>query len=254
MFTIVIILIVALIIIAIVINAIQQHKEQVEAERRAELAKQKSIVDETEDVLIAAAQMPVSQQLILILHKRVLNALEAMYELNPKAMDLKQRVKDARERVNAIKPENLPPPTDNFLLPDNDKQIIIFIQGVKKLRTLLRSENAKGKVDTHVFLEEDKRLERLQLKVNVETLAKRARAAVQSNMLGSARQYYEKAIVALNAQANQDEFTIARRQELEHQLQDIQDNLRNTNAADREKRRDAERDELDELFAPKKKW
>ncbi|GAA0364095.1 flagellar motor control protein ZomB [Bowmanella denitrificans] len=254
MFTIVIILIVALIIVAIVINAIQQHKEQVEAERRAEAAKQKSIVDETEDVLMAAAQMPVSQQLILILNKRVLNALQSMYELNPKAMDIKQRVKDAQERVDAIKPEQLAPPTDNFMLPENDKQIIMLIQGIKKLRALLRSENSKGKVDTHVFLDEDKRLERLQLKVNVETLAKRARGAVQSNMLGSARQYFEKAIAALNAQPSPDEYVISKRQELEHQLQTIQDNLRNANAADRAKRKDAERDDLDELFAPKKKW
>ncbi|MBN7820016.1 hypothetical protein [Bowmanella yangjiangensis] len=254
LFPTIIILIVALVIMAIVINAIQQHKEQVEAEKRAELAKQKSIVDETEDALMAAAQMPISQQLILILHKRVHNALQTMFELNPKAMDIKQRVKDAKERVDATKPEQLAPPSDHFLLPENDKQIIVLIQGIKKLRTLLRSENSKGKVDTHVFIEEDKRLERLQLKVNVETLGKRARSAIQSNMLGSARQYYEKAIVALSAQPNPDEYVVKKRHELEEQLQNIKDNLRNANAADRAKRQDSERADLDELFAPKKKW
>jgi len=254
MFTIVISLIVALIIIAIVINAIQQHKEQIEAERRAELAKQKTVVDETEDALMAASQLPVSQRLIMVLHKRVLNALKVMYELNPKAIDIKQRIKDAEERADAVDVDQPAPPESAFVLPDNDKQIIAVIQGIKKLRILLRSEHSKGKVDTHVFIEEDKILDRLQLKVNVETLTKRANSALQSNMLGSARQYYEKAIAALSAQTEQSDYVASKKRELEEQLHTIQNNLRNANAADRAKRREEEKDDLDELFAPKKKW
>lgn len=254
MFTIVIILIVSLIVIAIVLNAVQQHKEQVEAEKRAELAKQKSIIDETEDALSAAAYMPVSQQLVMILHKRVQNALKAQYEINPKAIDIKQRMQDADERSNSINLDQPPPSEDAFVLPDNDKQIILYIQGIKKLRMLLRSEHSKGKVDTHVFMEEDKRLDRLQLRVNVETLQKRGRTAFQGGMLGSARQYFEKAIAALNAQPEQTEYINSKRAEIQQQLSVIQDNLRNANAADRAKRRDAERADLDELFAPKKKW
>lgn len=253
-FTIVIILIVILIVAAIFINALQQHKEQVEAERRTEHAKQKSIVDETEDILMASTQMPISQQLVFILHQRVLNALRLMYELNPKAVDIKQRIQDADDRTKAIKVDEPAPAQEKFMLPDNEKQIIILIQCIKKLRALLRSEHTKGKVDTQIFLKEDKRLDRLQLKVNVDTLEKRAKAALSSNMLGSARQYFEKAIGALNAQAQPDEFIVKRKQELEQQLQVIQDNLRNANAQDAAKRQEAEKDELDELFAPKKKW
>ncbi|MDF2179783.1 hypothetical protein P2G88_16145 [Aliiglaciecola sp. CAU 1673] len=254
MFTTVIILIVALIVIAIVLNAVQQHKEQVEAEKRAEIAKQKAIIDETEDALGAAAHMPVSQQLVMILHKRVLNALKTQYEINPKAVDVKQRLQDAEQRGNTINIDQPPPADDAFVLPDNDKQIILFIQGIKKLRTLLRSEHSKGKVDTHVFMDEDKRLDRLQLRINIETLQKRARTAFQGGMLGSARQYFEKAIAALNAQPEQTEYINSKRAEVQQQLSIIQDNLKNANAADRAKRRDAERDDLDELFAPKKKW
>ena len=49
-FTIVIVLIVVLVLMAIGANAVQQHKERQQAEKRAELAKQKAIIDETEDV------------------------------------------------------------------------------------------------------------------------------------------------------------------------------------------------------------
>ena len=43
-FTIIIVLIVALVLVGIIVNAIQQHKNKVETERRAELSKQKSII------------------------------------------------------------------------------------------------------------------------------------------------------------------------------------------------------------------
>ena len=48
-------LIVALIIIVVVVSAIQQHKEKMEAEKRAQVAKQKAIIDETEELVMAMA-------------------------------------------------------------------------------------------------------------------------------------------------------------------------------------------------------
>lgn len=246
--------VVAMIIVAIFMNAIQQHKERIEAEKRTELAKLKSIVDETEDVLMASAQFPISQQLVYIMHQRIFGALKVMLELNPKLPDIRQRVKEADERSKAIDLGQAAPSDATFSLPNNEKQIIVYIQGIKKLRALLRSEHSKGKVDTQTFLAEDKRLDRLQLKVNVETLIKRGAQARQSNMIGSARQYLEKAVAALESQTDPDEYILTRRQFIAEQLQEISDNLRNVNASDRRRKQEAEKDELDELFAPKKKW
>ena len=252
-FTIIIILIVALIIVAIAVNAVQQHREKMESEKRAELAKQKAVVDETENVLLAVAQIPVSKRLVFILNQRIRNALVAMMELSPSG-DLKSRINDITNTMEGINQNEPPPSHDGFELPENDRLVIQFIQAIKKFRILLRSEHSKGKIDGATFLDEDKQLERLQLRVNVETLGKRGAAAVQGNMLGSARQYFEKALAAIDAQSQPDEYMTRRRADLAKQLQVIQDNLRNANAADREKKKEEERDELDELFAPKKKW
>lgn len=241
-------------IVAVVVNAMQQHKEKVEAEKRTEIAKQKSIIDETENVLMASETIPVSQRLIFILHQRIHNALRIIYELNPSMPDIRQRIRDTEDRVKTINIDQDAPSFEGFSLPENDKMIIQFIQAIKKFRVLLRSEHSKGKVDTQAFVTEDKHLNSLQLRVNVETLAKRANAALQTNMLGSARQYYEKAIAALSAQTQPDEYCMTRKAQMEMQLKEIQDNLRNVNAADRAKKKEEERDELDELFAPKKKW
>lgn len=253
-FPVIIVLIVLLIVGAIFINAYQQHKEKAEAEKRNELAKQKLIIDETEDLILATAQFPVSKRIMSIMHQRVLNALKLMNELNPKAKDIAQRISDAADQVKTIDVDAPAPSADSFRLPENEKQIIVYIQGVKKLRQFLRIENSKGKVEAAVFHIEDKLLELLQLRINIETLTKRAEAAMSSNMLGSARQYLEKAIAALNASSQQDEFIVTRRAELEEKLRVIQDNLRNSNSQDVKKRQEEEKDELDELFAPKKKW
>ncbi|MCW8108493.1 hypothetical protein OPS25_08295 [Alteromonas ponticola] len=253
MFTIIIILIVVLIIAAIFINAFQQHRAKLEAEERAEVAKQKAIIDETENIMMAASNMPISPRILQILQNRIVNALKAIRSTRQSTADIKQRISDAENRANAL--ENTDSlPVNDFTLPDNDKMIIQYIQAVKKLRIMLRSEHSKGKVDTKTFIEEDKNLERLQLKVNVETLARRGRKAMNSGMLGSARQYFEKAIIALEAQTQPDEYVTSRLQTLKDWLHEIQDNLKNTNAEDRARKKEAERDELDELFAPKKKW
>ncbi len=249
-FTTIIILIVVLIIAAIFINAFQQHRAKLEAERRAEMAKQRAVIDETENVIMACNTMPISPRMMQVLHNRVLNALKVLNELNP-STEVGQRIKDAEQRTQEDDTGGSPA---EFALPENDKLIIQYIQAVKKLRVLLRSEHSKGKVDTKTFIEEDKQLEKLQLKVNVETLTRRGRAAMQSNMLGSARQYFEKAVAALENQTQQDEYIVTRIATLKEWLQDIQSNLKNANAQDRARKKEEERDGLDELFAPKKKW
>ena len=251
-FIIIIVLIVVLVVLAIVVNAYQQYKAKIDAERRAEVAKQRIIIDETENVLMATSQMPISQGLIKILLKRIQRALQVTAELTPTSPDIKQHLEDISARIKSIDIE--PDANNQFSLPETDKMIIQYIQAVKKLRVMLRSERSKGKVDGSSYLEQDKLLERLQLRVNVETLIRRGKAAQQTNMLGSARQYYEKAIAALENQSQPDEFIQSRLDWLHQQLVEIQENLKNANAQDRAKKREEERDELDELFAPKKKW
>lgn len=254
MFEVIVVLIVVLFVAAIFFNAIQQHRAKIEAEKRAEVAKYKAIIDETENAIMACSQFPISAKIILILQKRVLNALTGIYQIAPDMLDVKQRIADQEKIINESDPDAPPVNQDSFSLPDTDKLIIQYIQGVKKLRVLLRSEHSKGKVDTKLYIEQDKQLERLQLKINVETLGRRAAGALNTKMLGSARQYFEKALKALDGQSQLDDFLKQRQAQFRQQLNEIQDQLKNANAADRAKKKEEERDELDELFAPKKKW
>ncbi|RZM77089.1 hypothetical protein C3B51_17055 [Pseudoalteromonas rubra] len=250
--TVIILLIVALIVIAVWVSAIQQHREKQEAERRKELAKQKRIIEEAEDVILNSSNIPMSGAMIRIIQRRVHDALVSMVELSPTSRELKSRMHESQERLNS-EPQNVNE-SDKVTLPDNDKQLIALVQGIKKLRHLLRSEHSKGKVDTQVFVQEDRKMERLQLMINVESQIKRGLSAKSANMVGSARQYFEKAYAIICGVTYSDDYVNEKKNLLEGYLSEISTELKASNASSVKKKAEKEKDDLDVLFAPKKKW
>jgi hypothetical protein len=253
-FTIIIVLIVTLVLVGVIVNAFQQHKNKIESERRAEVSKQKGIIDNTDAALLSAEQIPISQRLIFIMQRRILSAMKSSKQLGDNKTGSNDRIKAAEDGLKAIDVSKPPPSEDTFQLPQGDKQVILFIRGIKTLRALLRSEFKKNRIESRVFLAEDKLLERLQLRANVETLMRRGDTAIKNNQLGSARQCLEKAIGALAAQPNPDEFITARKAQLEEQLSNLEINLKAANSIDAAKKEESERSEIDELFGKKKKW
>lgn len=253
LYIIVIALIIVLVVIAIVVNAMQQHKEKQEAERRAQLTKYKAVIEETEEVLMNSANVPLSPNLMTVLHKRIHEALKSMLELNPNAKEVKTRLVQSQERIDSADP-NAQMQEETMNMPDNDNQIITMVQGIKKLRMVLRSEHSKGNVDSQIFMSEDRRLESIQLQINVESQTRRGLKAKNSNMLGSARQYFEKAMATLENQSYSDDFITSKKAEIEQYLTEITSELKSANAKDAKDREAEEQDDLDILFAPKKKW
>ena len=251
--TLIITLVVALVVIAIIVNAIQQHKERLAALKRAEFSKLRTILEDTEELIVNSANVPMSAAISQMLLKRIALSLKAMVELEPGARDIKQRLQETEKRLSDSNADNTAL-VETVNLPDNDQQLIGMIKGIKKLRTVLRAEHARGNVDTQMVIQEDKRLEVLQLRINVESQIKRGNQARSNNMLGSARQYFEKALTALSNSPHQDDYATTRKSEVMQALQDISTQLKEGNVRDRERREEKENKDLDELFAPKRKW
>lgn len=252
-FTVVIILIIALVVIAVVVNAMQQHREKANAERRHQLAKYKKVIEETEEVLMNASNVPISRGLISVMHKRIHDALKEMQALSPNSREIKTRLQQSKERIDSADP-NDSGGDDNVVIPDNDAQIINVVQGIKKLRMVLRSEHSKGNVDSQIFMSEDRRLESIQLQINVESQLRRGIKAKNANMLGSARQYFEKALITLEGQTYSDDFITSKKAEINLHLSEITSELKSANAKDAKSKEKDNQDDLDMLFAPKKKW
>lgn len=251
--TIIIVLVIALVVFAVITNAIQQHKERLATLKRAEFSKLRSMLEDTEEILLNAANVPLTPGISQMLLKRIAYTLKAMVELEPGSRDLKSRLQETEKRAADMDGAQ-GAGSDNISLPDNDKQIIGMIQGIKKLRTILRAEHARGNIDTQLVVQEDRRLENLQLRINVESQIKRGNQARSSQMLGSARQCYEKALITLSNASHVDEYVSAKRLEMNNILADIAEELKEGNLRDRQKKAEAESNDLDVLFAPKRKW
>ncbi len=251
--TLIIVLVIALLVISVIMNAVQQHKERLATLKRAEYSKLRAMLEDTEEILLNAANVPLTPGTIKMLLNRIAYTLKAMVELEPNSRDLKNRLTDTEKRINEM--GNVTSShNENISLPDNDKQIISMIQGIKKLRTILRGEHARGNVDTQLVVQEDRRLENLQLRINVESQIKRGNMARSNHMLGSARQCYEKALATLANATTIDEYVQSRKNEVNSILADIAEELKEGNMRDRQKKLEAENNDLDVLFAPKRKW
>lgn len=253
MLYVIILLIVALVLLAFGVNAYQQHRQRLELERRQKVARYRNMLDEAERLITNANSFPVGRSLIYVLNARAREALSQLMQVSSKNDLYNERLAEYDQILNNMRPDDHTLVSESFALPEGDKQIITMIQSLKKLRSVLRSENNRGRIDSKNFHEEDRRLEFLQLRINVESLERRADAAFNSNLTGSARQYYEKALSTLRNQTYTNDYITEHTRRVEKRLQEITDSLRETNSRDAaERAKDV--DELDELFQPKKKW
>jgi len=249
-------LIIALIVIVVVVSSIQQHKEKLEAEKRIKVSKQKAIIDESEELILNLANLPSNPNVVKILNRRSLNAAKTMQELMPEVKGIKKRVQELKSRLKASEDlaESQAGTEDSFTLPDNEQQLVAILQCIKKLRVVLKSEQSKGALDAQTFTAEDQQLAAMQLKINIESLVKRGTQAFNKEMLGSARQYFEKALQSLSSSPVKNDYVTTRQAEVSQQLDEITDALKHTNAKDAAKKAKSEENELDLLFQPKKKW
>ncbi|QYJ87547.1 hypothetical protein K0I73_07610 [Shewanella mesophila] len=256
-FTLVLILIGALLLLVIGINVIQQHKERAEAERRTELARQRAIIDETENVLSCTGMFPCSTHIVLILYRRVQESLSQAANLaGSQAGDYRRRLNDLNTQIDALNSNpKQNPAVEHFRLPDTDKQILNLVKVLKKLKAILRAEHNKGKIDPTIFAQEEARVDSLQLRINVESMLSRARTACFMKQYGSSKQMVTKALATLHtikALTPNDPFITRKVDEAKVLLDEIMSaqKLSVPNAP----RQKNEEDDIDVLFQPKKKW
>lgn len=246
-----------LLLLTVSISIIQQHKARVESERRTELARQRAIIDETEVVLSNIGLIPSSSSLMLVLYSRIEEALGVAISLSPvQKNDYERRLLDLRTQIQTLqKSPASAPAIEQFKLPDNDRQVLNLVQTLKKMKAILRSEHNKGRVEPNLFTQEELRIDNLQLRINVDSMLARSRAACFMKQYGSAKQMVTKALSTLNtikAQTPNDPFITKKLDEAKTVLDEIMG--AQTEAAPKLATSHDEDDDIDVLFQPKRKW
>ena len=235
-------------------NILQQYKQKMEAQKRATIVKQKAVIEETDDMLMHASRLPFSKELLVILHQRIHNALQAIVEVDPALAQAKQRLNDITGQISNIQQNYQAPAPDSYRAPDNDKQALLMLQVIKKIRAIIRSEHSKGKVDTTVYVTENRRLELMQLKINLENAISRAQTAKMNRQFGTVKQLLDKAIQTLSGVPDRDAYLQAKLEQMEMMKAEMNTQLKSDSDTDLKVRQEKEVDELDVLLQPKKKW
>ncbi|MCL1139816.1 hypothetical protein [Shewanella pneumatophori] len=253
----VLVLIGVLLLLVIGISIIQQQKARVEAERRTELARHRAIIDETEEVLSNTGLIPCSSSIILVLYKRVEEALNGALPLAAtQSNDYQRRLIDLQAQIQSLQSSpKTAPPVEQFRLPDNDRQVLTLVQTLKKMKAILRAEHNKGKVEPSIFSEEELRIDSLQLRINVDSMLARGRAACFMKQYGSAKQMVTKALGTLHtikSQTPNDPFIARKVEEAKAMLEEVTGAQRNAQPTIVKSKSDD--DDIDVLFQPKRKW
>lgn len=245
----IIFLVAVLLVLVLGYNIMLQYKLKAEAARRQESARYLAIIDATEELIGGATYLPYSKELLLCLHNRILDCLISMKEIDAKNKHLSQRVESVKNQIEQLKENYNVDESVSFKVPSNDKQAIVMLKLVKRLRDTIRSEHNKGRIDTQSYMIENGRLETIQIRINIENLVKRAHESMAKNQPGTAVQLLKKGIDALSSK--NDNYSIQAKDKLTEMLSKLQD----SNPVKVEDSQQTERDEdLAALFGEKKKW
>lgn len=250
-------LIALLLIVLIGYNIIQQYKEKIENEQKIAINKQRAVIAEVDELLFNATKMPFSKSLLLIMQNRIRNALITMLKASPKSEAIREHLSNTDQQIENLK-QNYTPPDESILrAPQSNNEALALLKITKKIRAILRSEHTKGKISTEMFIAEEKRIEMMQLKINLENSFKRIQHSQLSQQFGSANQMINKLLTILSGIPDKDNYLISKENELKAIKDDIKQHLnlvsdqelKALKAKEQEKQSD-----LDIIFQDKKKW
>lgn len=242
-----------LLILVIGYNVMLQYNTKLEMSRRQESSRYIAIIDATEDLIGNAHHLPFSQDLLICLNQRILDSLESMHELDPKSKQLGQRIENMKSQIIQLKENYTGGESTTFKIPTSDKQAIVMLKLVKRLRDTIRSEHNKGRFNTQAYVAENARLETIQLRINIENVIKRTNEAMVRGQAGTARQLLKKGIDVLTPK--NDAYSNQARDKLQVMLSELESSSKNKSADELLAQESKERDsDMEALFGEKKKW
>ncbi|EGA63875.1 hypothetical protein [Vibrio brasiliensis] len=250
-------LIIALVAVLLVLvlgyNIMLQYKVKAETAKKQESSRYLQIIDATEELIGHAHHLPYSKELLVCLNTRILDALQNMHELDPKNKQLEQRVEHVKQQIKQFNESQQTGESTAFKVPSSDKQAIVMLKLVKRLRDTIRSEHNKGRFETQAYVAENARLETIQIRINIENVIKRSNDAIVRGQPGTAVQLLRKGIDALSTK--NDAYSNQAREKLQGMYDDLESKRQSKNAEELHQiEEDQRKNDMDQLFGEKKKW
>lgn len=250
-------LIIALVAVLLVLilgyNIMLQYKMKAETARKQEMSRYVAIIDATEEIIGHAHHIPFSKELLICLNTRIYDSLQSMHELDPKNKQLSQRVDNMKNQIDHLRNNYAGNENAGFKVPGTDRQAIVMLKLVKRLRDTIRSEHNKGRFETEAYVAENARLETIQIRINIENVLKRSSDAIARGQPGTALQLLRKGLDVLNARS--DAYSIQAREKLQKMYEDLEAHRQSKSAEHLQQiAKDEHNSDMEALFGEKKKW
>ncbi|MDP2560207.1 hypothetical protein [Psychrobium sp. 1_MG-2023] len=243
-----------LVILLIVVTVMQQQRKKQDSEKRIEVARLTLVIDETEDLLSRVVNIPVTKGLMIILHNRILETIKSVQQIT-NDRNLAIQINDRQTLIESIGKTFQSKGLESFRLPNDDREVLQMVQLIKKLKGVVNSEHKRGRINPEVFTNEIKRADLMQIRININSIIKRAKIAMDAKQSGSARTYLDKAIKTLKAiNSDGDSFVKEKLDEAMALMQQLDQVKIERDERQREEQEEKSSTDLDALFQPKKKW
>lgn len=240
-----------LLIVVISFTTYSQNRQRKELLKKHEIVKLTSVIRSTEELISNLEFLPLSKDLLITLHKRNINALKELGQLDHSKKNFTaNRIENINQQLQTIEKDFVNSDISAFKIPQNDQEAVRVLKILRRVKTILKSEHAKGTIRPQSFVNEIKRIEYIKIRINLENVLKRSADSLLHHQPGTAIQLLQRGLVLIKDK--NDPLCNKYREKINTSLQQIKYTAtKEKNAAVEELNK---KDELDELFQPKKKW
>lgn len=233
-------------------NLFRQHQERLVAERKKKIARYSSIINSTDDLLSNIHTISYSRTLLLCLSKRILFALQNMCEIDKNNESYYNRMIEMSKQITHLENGNYIKFNAELKIPASDKQAITMLRLVKTLKVVVKSEYSKGHLPIYDYLNENKRLDVIRMRIHIENLIKRAEKAKNSYQYGTCIQLLQKGIELLELRT--DCYSKGACTNLQQMLSEVWETQSKKHEDECQRLIEKDQDLFEAMFEPSKNW
>lgn len=126
-FTLVLIAIGVLLFLVIGYNIMLQYKQKQLADQRTAISRQKLFISESEDLLLNSSRIPYSKEMLVVLHKRIMHALEQIKKVDPEVKGLNDRINACRNQLSQLQ-QRSDTQQQTLRMPANDAEALQMLK------------------------------------------------------------------------------------------------------------------------------
>lgn len=182
-----------------------QARKMISTKKRQILAKQRRYIEDTEVVLRSATSLGFSTKLTILLHQRIITALNVILVVESKKDKIKHYITQQNMHIATAKVAS---PTGVFIEPVDERIAIDLARSISRLKVILRHELEKKNISLQDCMLEESKLEKIRLKLRLSNSLIKANSFFERGSFEVTINMLNENIAIIEALESRDEFLI----------------------------------------------